>query len=145
MITLKISLIILILSIGIFGFDNTFAQNAENDLTNNESNLDFEINQLTIDKKSYRYGETIVISGNINSKELSYPGQIQLDISIADSVYPFEIFVDRNGDFTFEITAGEPEWTKKGMYTLGLLHYESSYGAYISLNIFHQDHQGGLI
>ena len=133
MITLKISLIILILSIGIFGFDNTFAQNAENDLTNNESNLDFEINQLTIDKKSYRYGETIVISGNINSKELSYPGQIQLDISIADSVYPFEIFVDRNGDFTFEITAGKPGlWWKKGMYSLGLIHDASSYGAYIN-------------
>lgn len=127
MIGLRISLILLVLSIGVFDFDNTFAQSD----TPNVPKLDFEINQFTTDKQSYRYGETIIVSGNIDSKYASYPGQIQLDISIAGSVYPYEISVDRNGDFTFKIVAGGPEWTKTGTYSLGLLDYETSYGAYL--------------
>jgi len=102
-------------SIGIFSFDNAFAQ------------YDIPvITEFTTDKTSYSYGETILISGHIENPWPNEPARMNVNIANGRSLLPFDAPVDSNRDFTAELIAGGPEWTSTGTYTLGVINESGS-------------------
>ena len=103
-------------SLGLFSFDNAFAQTLE------ELTESYKFNQFTTQKTSYIYGETILISGNVEIFESNDPTRMYIVLPTGDTFFESDASVDDNGDFTFEVTAGGQGWADQGTYTLGATH-----------------------
>ena len=110
-------------SLGLFSFDNTFAQTSE------ELADYYKIIQFTTQKTSYIYGETIVISGNVENYFLNVPAKMYIELPTGDTFLEFDTTIDSNGDFTYSIIAGGQGWIEEGTYTLGVIHgtYDETY------------------
>jgi len=104
-------------SLGLFGYDNVFAQSLDLPI----------ITQFTTDKTSYTFGETIVISGNIERNDFLHETfQIHMYLPNGNTLLEFDLSDDSNGDFTNTITAGGEGWTDEGTYTLRVIHVNDS-------------------
>ena len=98
-------------SLGLFSLDNAFAQEEGSGFT-----------QFTTQKTSYIYGETIVISGDIDVYRADQPARMHIDLPQGGTFLEFDTPVYADGIFTFEITAGGKGWTEEGTYTLFVTH-----------------------
>jgi len=101
-------------SIGVFSFDNVFAQSLDLPI----------ITQFTTDKTSYTFGETIVISGNIERNDFLHETfQIHMYHPNGNTLLEFDLSDDSNGDFTNTITAGGIGWTEEGTYRIYVIYH----------------------
>lgn len=105
-------------SLGVFAFDNVFAQELEITRAN--------LTQFATQKTSYTFNETIVISGHIEDHWLNESTKLYLNLPSGNIIFEFDLPVDNNGDFTYQITAGGEEWTDEGTYTLRIIHVNDS-------------------
>ncbi len=118
---MKSSVILLmgILIVSTFGFDNTYAQSLEDDLPT--------ITQFTTQKSSYTFDDTIEVSGNVENFWPNDPAQITLNLPNGNTLLEFDTPIDANGDFTFEIITGGVGWTEEGTYTLNVIHVDDAF------------------
>jgi len=96
-------------SLGLFSFDNAFAQTLE------ELIESYKFNQFSTQKTSYTYGETIVISGDVEIFNSNEPARMYIVLPTGDTFLEFDTPVDDNGYFTFEINLKLPQVEKDGL------------------------------
>jgi len=77
----------------------------------------FEDN-LVLNKQSYVFGETIIISGNVIHIEGKFVGLQIINPSKSDIVLVDQFFPEKDGSFSKSYKAQGPKWNETGNYTI---------------------------